>query len=152
MEPIELHPDFSEFLRLLNAKGVDYLVVGAYAVNYHGYIRSTDDIDLWVAINPDNARRLVDALKGFGFDLPNVNIGLFLKPDKMVRMGRPPVRIEIATTISGVQYDACRQHAIEAKLGNVPVKILSLADLRANKEAAGRSKDLVDLEHLPKPE
>jgi len=152
MEPIELHPDFGAFLKLLNDGGVDYLVVGAYAVNYHGYIRATDDIDLWVAINPENARRLVQALKQFGFDLPNVDTELFLKPDKLVRMGHPPVRIEIATTISGVTYDACRAHAVSATFGGVPVNILSLADLRTNKKAAGRGKDLVDLEHLPEAE
>lgn len=137
---------------MLNDRNVEYLLIGAYAVNFHGYIRSTDDIDIWVAIHPDNARRLVDALRDFGFDVPKLNAQLFLQPDKLVRMGRPPVRIEISTSISGVEYPDCRGRAVEAVLGGVPVRVLSLSDLRKNKKAAGKSKDLVDLEHLPESE
>ncbi len=152
MESIELHPDFKEFLKLLNDRGVDYLVIGAYAVNFHGYIRSTDDIDIWIAIRPDNAHRLVEALRAFGFDVPKLRDELFLLPDKLVRLGSPPVRIEIATTISGVQFDECYSRSVEAVLDGITTRIISLADLRKNKRAAGRGKDLVDLEHLPEAE
>ena len=152
MDTIELHPDFRDFLKLLNDRGVDYLLIGAYAVNFHGYIRSTDDIDIWISIHPDNARRLVGALKDFGFDMPKLDAGLFLKPDKMVRMGYPPVRIEISTSISGVEYAECRTRAVDAVIEGIPMRVISLADLRANKRAAGRGKDLVDLEHLPEAE
>ena len=99
--------DKRDFLKLLNANGVDYLLIGAYAVNYHGYIRSTDDIDVWIAIDPDNAQRVANALKTFGFDLPGVDAAMFMVPDKIVRMGVPPVRIEISTGVSGVDFQTC---------------------------------------------
>ncbi len=85
----ELPPDFSDFLQLLNSKGVRYLLLGGYAVIYHGYVRSTGDMDLWVAISPDNAARAVQALREFGFDLPELTGELFLRPRTVVRQETP---------------------------------------------------------------
>lgn len=152
MDTIELHHDFKEFLKLLNAKNVEYLLIGGFAVNLHGYSRLTQDIDVWVAIHPENARRIVEALREFGFDVPKLAEQLFLTPDRITRMGTAPVRIEVSTTISGVKFDECRQRAWVAQIDGIPVPVISLADLRINKRAAGRGKDLVDLEHLPEAE
>ncbi len=149
MEPIELPPDFSEFLRLLNAHGVDYLLVGGYAVAIHGYARATVDMDVWVACQQPNAERIVAALREFGFDLPEVSADLFLRRERVVRMGVAPLRIELLTSIDGVEFAGCQRRVVEVRLDGIDVPVISLGDLRANKRAAGRTKDLLDLENLP---
>ena len=100
-----LTDDFREFLRLLNVQGVDYLLVGGYAVGLHGYPRATIDLDVWIRPVADNAERVVAALRAFGFDLPEVQPSLFLSPRALVRFGVPPFRIELMTTIDGVDYE-----------------------------------------------
>ncbi|MCP5522595.1 MAG: hypothetical protein H7A46_13725 [Verrucomicrobiales bacterium] len=149
MDPRSLTRDFSEFLQCLNAHAVEYLVVGGHAVAYHGYPRATSDLDVWVAVNPTNAYRLATALRQFGFDVPDLTPELFLRPDRIVRMGIPPNRIEIQTGIDGVDFQACEPRGAAADLGGVSVRFISLADLKANKKASGRNKDLADLDHLP---
>jgi hypothetical protein len=149
MDPPQLPDDFSEFLRLLNAHRVEYLLVGGYAVGLHGYPRATIDLDVWVASTPDNAQRLVDALREFGFDVPTLVPELFLSPASIVRFGTPPFRIGLMTSIDGVGYEACRANAVTVLMDDVDVPVISLADLKTNKKAAGRHKDLADLEHLP---
>jgi len=149
MATIHLPPDFKEFLRLLDANDVEYLLIGGYAVSYHGYPRATADMDIWIAMHPDNADRVVAALKEFGFDLPDLSPGLFLQEWQIIRLGLPPVRIEIATTISGVDFDACYTERVEDVIDGVPVKLIDLDHLKRNKEASGRHQDLADLEHLP---
>ncbi|MEZ4646380.1 MAG: hypothetical protein R3E31_27265 [Chloroflexota bacterium] len=149
MATIHLPPDFKEFLRLLNAHNVRYLLIGGYAVGYHGYPRATVDMDVWIAIHPDNARRIVTALKEFGFDLPEVEESIFLQEDKVIRMGVPPIRLEILTSISGVEFEKCFDERIVDKVDDIPVNLISLERLKQNKKASGRYKDLNDLEHLP---
>ncbi|OFW05438.1 MAG: hypothetical protein A3I61_14585 [Acidobacteria bacterium RIFCSPLOWO2_02_FULL_68_18] len=144
-----LPPDFSAFLRLLNAHAVRYVIVGGYAVGYHGHPRATADIDIWVPMDTTAATRLVNALHEFGFDVPDLSADLFLRPDQIIRLGVPPVRIELLTTIAGVQFDECYPRAIRTTLGGVEVSIIGLDDLKRNKRAAGRHQDLADLEHLP---
>ena len=146
---LDLPNDFKEFLRLLRAHGVEYLLIGGWAVGYHGYPRSTDDLDVWVAIAPANAERVVTVLREFGFDVPELSTELFLQNDQIVRMGVEPVRIEVMTTISGVQFEECYRERLETTLDNEPASLISLRHLRINKRAAGRLKDLSDLEHLP---
>src|ERR1051325_8094468 len=103
---IELALDFKEFLKLLNEKGVRYLLlIGEYAVGYHGYPRATNDMDVWIAIHPDNAQKVVNALKDFGFDHPELTPELFLQKNKIIRRGHPPMRLEISTGISGVEFE-----------------------------------------------
>src|SRR5713226_4687721 len=116
---LELPPDFKEFLKLLRAHGVEYLLIGGYAVGYHGYPRATDDIDVWVAIAPDNANRVVEALREFGFDVPELSAGLFLQDNQIVRMGIEPLRIEVLTTISGVEFGKCYRERLDTKLDGV---------------------------------
>jgi predicted nucleotidyltransferase len=149
MATIHLPPDFKEFLRLLNVHKVEYLLIGGYAVNYYGYPRATADLDVWLAMQPANAERMVAALKEFGFDLPDLSPELFLRPAQIIRLGVPPVRIEIATTISGVDFAECQARRVEDTLDGVPVHVIGLDDLKRNKQAAGRHQDLADLEHLP---
>jgi predicted nucleotidyltransferase len=146
---IELPLDFKEFLKLLNEKGVRYLLIGGYAVGYHGYPRATNDMDIWIAVNPENAERVVDALHAFGFDLPELTPDLFLQENKIIRMGNPPMRLEITTGISGVEFDDCYTNRVVDVLDGVEVNVIDLPHLKVNKKAAGRLKDLADLENLP---
>lgn len=146
---LELPKDFKEFLRLLRGHGVEYLLIGGWAVGYHGYPRSTDDLDIWIAIAPENAARAVRALREFGFDVPELSADLLLQNDQIVRMGIEPVRIEVMTTISGVRFGECYPERLETTLDGEPVSLISLRHLRLNKRASGRLKDLSDLENLP---
>lgn len=146
---IELPLDFKEFLSLLNENDVAYLLIGGYAVGYHGYPRATSDIDVWIAINPKNAERVVIALQEFGFNTPDLSTSLFMEENKIIRMGVPPMRIEISTTISGVEFDECYRERVVGLLNGIQVNIISLHHLKINKQASGRYKDLSDLENLP---
>ena len=146
---LKLPQDFKEFLKLLNANSVQYLLIGGYAVSYHGYPRATNDIDIWIAVRPENAKRMATTLRAFGFDTPELSEGLFLKEKSIVRMGIPPMRIEISTGISGVNFDECFAERVIDEIDDVEVNIISLRHLRINKKAVGRFKDLNDLENLP---
>jgi len=144
----QLPQDFKEFLKLLSLHEVKYLLIGGYAVSYHGYLRATADMDLWIAIEPQNAEKLVTVLREFGFGVPELTPDLFLNKDKVIRMGLPPLRIEILTTISGVDFDECYSERIVGIIDGVEVNIISLKHLKINKKASGRYKDFDDLEHL----
>lgn len=145
-----LLPDFKEFLRLLKEHEVRYLLIGGYAVGYHGYPRTTEDMDIWIAIHPENAAKIVAALKAFGFDDPNLKPELFLQIPKIIRMGFPPMRLEITTSISGVEFDECYQARIVDKIDGVEVNLIDLENLKKNKKASGRPKDIADIEKLKK--
>lgn len=144
-----LTDDFREFLRLLNAHRVEYLLVGGYAVALHGYPRATIDLDLWIRMAPENAARVMAALREFGFDSPLLEERLFIVPDQIVRFGVPPFRIEILTTIAGVDFQPCRDRAADMSLDGLTIPVIALDDLKINKRAAGRNKDLADLDQLP---
>jgi hypothetical protein len=132
---LELPNDFKEFLRLLRAHGVEYLLIGGYAVGYHGYPRATGDLDVWVAIAPANADRVVNALSDFGFSVPGLSADPFLQSNQIVRMGIEPLRIEVATSISGVEFDECYRERVETVLDDVPVSLINLKHLKVNKRA-----------------
>ena len=144
-----LPEDFKEFLKLLDAKKVDYLLIGGYAVGYHGYVRATADMDVWISAKHENAAKTVSALREFGFDFPNLSEELLLTPDNILRMGVPPFRLEILSSISGVSFDECYAERVVDTIDDVEVPIISLRHLKVNKKASGRLKDLTDLEHLP---
>ena len=146
MATILLPPDFKEFLRLLNSREVQYLLIGGYAVNYYGYPRATADLDIWIATNPLNAEKMVGALGEFGFT--QATSSLLQEPGKIIRMGVPPIRIEVLTSISGVDFPNCFRNRLIADIDGVTAHLISLADLKANKKATGRLKDLADLEQL----
>lgn len=144
-----LPPDFKEFLRLLNSARAEYLVIGGYAVGYHGYPRATADMDLWIAVTESAASTMMGVLREFGFN-PGADVHeLLLKPDQVIRMGLPPVRIEILTGVSGRSFADCYARREVVALDDISVPFISLDDLKANKKASGRHKDLDDLEHLP---
>lgn len=145
---IELPSDFQDFLKLLNAHGVDYLVIGGYAVIYHGYPRATQDLDIWIAVQPENAKRMIKVLEEFGFGSPELTVEMFLKDSSIVRMGIPPIRIEITTRISGVDFQESYREKIVDDMDGIPVNIINLKNLLINKKASGRYKDLNDIEHL----
>ena len=148
MATIQLPQDFKEFLKLLNSHQVEYLLIGGYAVGYHGYPRATGDMDLWVAIRQNNAEKLVAALSEFGFDASQLSTGLFLTENQIVRLGVPPLRIELLTTISGVSFNRCYSERIVDVIDDVEVHIINREHLKQNKQASGRHKDLDDLQHL----
>jgi hypothetical protein len=149
MDTTRLPPDFKDFLRLLTEHQVDYLLIGGYAVGHFGYVRATADMDVWIARETTNAQRLVSALKAFGFDVPDLDVELFLAENRIVRMGVPPMRIEIHTDISGVEFSDCYARRVDSTIDGTPVTILSLDDLKSNKHASNRAKDIADLDNLP---
>jgi hypothetical protein len=134
---------------LLNSRQVEYLLIGGYAVGYYGYPRATADIDIWIAINPANANKVADVIRDFfGADIKGATPELFLQENKIARMGLPPFRIEILTTISGVDFGECFAERVIDNIDGIDVNLISLKHLKANKRASGRLKDLNDLEHL----
>jgi hypothetical protein len=149
MEKIEFHPDFKDFLKLLNFQGVEYLIVGGYAVGLHGYPRATGDMDIWIAVDASNAKKVAKVIREFGMPDELVTEALFLEKDKVIRMGVPPVRIEVITGASGVNFSECYSRRVVVEIDGVQVNFICLEDLKANKKASARHKDLEDLEHLP---
>lgn len=141
--------DFREFLSLLHSHRVEYLVIGAYAVGYHGYPRATPDMDIWIAHNSANAERMVAVLRAFGFDTSELSADVFLQDQDVVRLGKPPMCIKIMTTISGVNFDECYAERTVDMIDGVEVNFIGLKHLKINKKASGRYKDLNDLENLP---
>lgn len=149
MATIRLPNDFKDFLRLLNSKDVEYLLIGGYAVGYYGYPRATADMDVWIAVHPGNAEKMVAVMREFGFDVKDLSEKLFLEANNVIRLGMPPLRIEVLTTIAGVDFEECYRDRKTDILDGVEVHLISLKHLKVNKKATGRLKDLSDLEHLP---
>jgi predicted nucleotidyltransferase len=145
-----LHKDFTDFLRLLNEREVRYLVIGGYAVAYHGCPRYTGDLDVFVEASPENAAKLVGVYRKFGFNLPDLKPELFTTPDNIVRVGHEPVRLEVLTGISGVTFAEAHARRVEVTLNDLLVPFISFEDLIKNKTSTGRGKDLVDAEALQK--
>lgn len=148
--PIRLPQDFKEFLKLLEDNEVRYLLVGGYAVGYHGYPRPTGDIDFWVSNKSENAERVVSVLRAFGFDSQDLSVSLFTAEKSIVRMGVAPFKLEVITHIDGVIFDDCYSRRLETTIDECTVKILGLDDLLANKKASGRPKDVNDVLELTK--
>jgi hypothetical protein len=144
-----LPQDFKEFLQLLKCHQVEYLLVGGYAVGYYGYPRATADMDIWINRTQENAEKMVKVLEEFGFNIPGLSSELFLKEHQIIRMGVPPIKIEILTTISGVNFEECFIERSLPIIDEVEVSLISLNKLKKNKKASGRLKDLNDLENLP---
>jgi predicted nucleotidyltransferase len=143
-----LNQDLREFIQSLNDNQVRYLVVGGYAVALHGHPRYTKDIDVWVEISPDNAKRMVKALDQFGFASLGLKEDDFLVPDQIIQLGYPPNRIDVISTLEGVDFEVCYAARVEVVIDTVPVDFIDLENLKKNKKAAGRPQDLADLEQL----
>lgn len=145
---IRLPQDFKELLQLLNSKKIEYLVIGGYAVAFHGHPRATGDLDIWIAISKENAHKTVAALKEFGFDTPDLKDEIFLEKDKNIRMGNEPLRIEILTSIDGVEFSECYKNKNTVTIDDVKINFISVQDLKKNKKASGRLQDLADIENI----
>jgi len=127
---------------------VRYLVVGGYAVALHGHPRYTKDIDIWIDLSPDNAANVVNALQQFGFGSLGLQAADFLEPDQIVQFGNPPDRIELFTTLPGVDFATCYPLRVQTEIDEVLVNFIDLDNLKKNKKAVGRLQDLADLESL----
>ncbi|MEI6565022.1 MAG: nucleotidyl transferase AbiEii/AbiGii toxin family protein [bacterium] len=145
---MEIQPDFRDLLKLFNDHEVEFLVVGGYALAFHGAPRFTGDLDLFIRPSPSNARRVLDALNDFGFSFPNITLDDFQIPDNVVQLGVPPIRIDLMTSISGVSWAEAESHKVPGMYGDIPVVYLGRAEFVQNKHATGRKKDLADLEAL----
>ena len=144
-----LTPEFREFLECLNRAEVEYLLVGGYAVSFYGHHRFTEVIDFWIAVSDENFQRSLAAVRSFfGEDIPGLDMN-FLKNNESLYLGRVPDKIEVFQNASGINFSHAYPRRLESTLEGVSVKIISLADLRANKLASARHKDLADLENLP---
>lgn len=148
MDTTPLPPDFRDLLKCLNDHGVEYLLIGGWAVVSHGYTRLTNDIDVWIAISPDTAKRVRKSLLAFIGESPTVEE--LQTPDRVIRMGIPPHRVEILTAISGVSFADCYSRRVIRKFDDIDVPVISVADLLVNKLASGRTKDMNDVEYLRK--
>lgn len=151
-DTMQLPPDFKEFLQLLHSEGIEYLLVGGYAVGYYGYPRATGDMDIWFATNRTNAEALVRVFRKFGFSAESLSVELFLEERQVIRMGVPPLQIDLLTNASGVDFANSFAQRTLTVIDGVEVNLICLEDLKANKRATGRAKDLNDLEHLGEPD
>ena len=143
-----LNQDFKEFIKSLNDNNVRYLVVGGYAVALHGYPRYTKDMGVWVEMTPENAARIVKALDQFGFGSLSLKAADFMVSDQIIQLGYPPRRIDILTTLPGVEFSACYPSHTTVDMDGVSVNFIDLENLKRNKQAAGRHQDLADIENL----
>ncbi len=143
-----INQDFKEFLQSLNANKVEYLIIGGYAVAFHGHPRYTKDIDIWINPTNPNINNLLQALKDFGFASPELKIDDFLDPDQIIQLGYPPNRIDLLTNLAGVDFKTCYSSKIEVSIEGISVIFIDLENLKKNKKATGRHQDLADLENL----
>jgi len=143
-----LNQDFKEFIKSLNDNGVQYLVIGGYAVAFHGHPRYTKDLDVWIRVSPENAGRIVRALHEFGFESLGLTENDFMSPDQVIQLGFPPNRIDLIAQADGIEFDACYPLRMEIDIEGVPVNFIDLENLKRNKKASGRHQDLADLENL----
>lgn len=144
----KLQADLKEFIALLNSHRVEYLVVGGHAVAFHGHPRFTGDIDFFVRMTAANVQRLLSVLNAFGFGDLGITERDLLQPKRIVQLGHPPNRIDLLTSISGVEFDAAWETRVETVMDDQPVSMLGWDELLRNKKATGRQKDLADLEKL----
>ena len=147
---MELDKDFREFIELLNGHEVKYLVVGGYAVNFHGYPRYTRDIDFWLWMTKPNMERLTNAIRDFGFGGLKLEIEDFMNPENIIQLGYEPYRIDLLVDVDGVNFEECFERRTEADLDGVEVNFLSIQDLITSKKTMGRLQDLADAEQLEK--
>jgi len=145
-----LHDDYRDMLCLLNEEQVEYLLIGGWAISFHAKFRYTEDLDLWVRPSQDNATRLMRALRRFGAPLANVSESDFVQPRYGLHIGVPPCRIDILTTIAGVTFDQAWRNRVAESMNDIPINVIGREDLVRNKQAAGRDRDLKDLQAIEK--
>ena len=145
---MDLHQDFADLCFLLNARGIEYLIIGGYAVAFHGAPRFTGDLDILIHPSTEQVSSTLDALKEFGFPTQDLSPEFLLTQEKILQLGRLPVQIHVMTNISGVSWEAAWESRQPGKYGDVAVFFIGREALIVNKRAAGRAKDLADIEAL----
>lgn len=143
-----MNADYTDMLKCLNRAGVDYMLVGGWAVNMYGYIRATVDLDIWILADADNARKVYTAVAEFGAPVSEMKPEEFAEYGMIFQIGVAPCMVDIISKISGVSYADAATRAVPKVIDGVPVRIISLDDLIENKKASGRAKDLADVEVL----
>jgi hypothetical protein len=136
-------------LQSFASHNVRFLIVGGYALAAHGHPRYTKDLDIWVWTDPSNAERIVKSLEGFGFDGLGLTALDFQEPDVVVQLGREPLRVDILTFATGLDFVTAYENRIMVSIGNLEVPFVSIGDLRTNKLATGRLRDIADAADLP---
>ena len=149
---MNLNQDFQEFVELFVAHEVEFLIVGGYALAANGHPRYTKDLDVWVWIGTENSQRIIAAIEAFGFGDLGLMAADFQDPDVMVQLGYEPQRIDILTFASGLHFSDAYENRVYVTIGNVQVPFISVEDLRTNKLATGRPRDIADVADLPKGE
>jgi hypothetical protein len=140
--------DWSAFIESFNLNKVEYLIVGAVALAYHGFPRYTGDLDILVRSSPENAQRIEAALTGFGFDALDLKAADFVDSYRVIQLGLPPNRVDLLTSIDGVSFDEAWAGRVEADLGEIRANFIGLDTLIKNKQSTGRAQDQADLENL----
>jgi len=140
--------DFKEFLTLLNKNNVKYLVVGGYALAFHGYPRYTKDIDIWVWVDKQNAKNIIKTISEFGFSSLKLNQEDFLQPGYVIQLGQPPNRIDLLTRVTGLEFEKCYSSKVTVNIDDQEIDFIDLENFKKNKKAVGRHQDLADLENL----
>ncbi len=148
---MKLNRDFKEFLSLLNSNDVRYLVIGGYALGAHGHVRYTKDLDIWVDATQENAAKVVEVLGRFGFESLSISAADFSTPGLTLQLGYEPARIDLLTRVSGLEFDRTYSRRIDTTLDGIPITLICREDLRRNKLATGRLRDLGDVEALGYP-
>jgi len=143
--------DFIDFIELLNLHQVEYMVVGAHALAFHGRPRHTGDLDIWIKPSLENAEKMVAVLKDFGFDSLGLTKDDFLKENYVTQLGYPPLRIDILNAISGVDFDDAYQGKVIGQYEDLSILFINISDFIANKQASGRPKDIGDIDALQTP-
>ena len=149
MATILLPPEFKRLLSGLRSESVEYLVVGGYAVIYHGYVRTTGDLDIRVKPSPENAAKVEQAIRSLDFNPPGLRAEWFTRKGSVLRIGQEPLRFDIINDIDGVNFAECFERRAVANLDGIEVNFINLPDLKKNKKSAGRNKGLADLDYLP---
>ena len=147
---MELARDFSEFIDLLNKHELDYLVVGGYALGFHGRPRYTGDLDIWIDISERNAAKMVQVIDDFGFATLGLEKEDFLQKGYITQIGYPPLRIDILNDIDGVVFKEAYKNKLVIDIEGIEVNYIGYNDLILNKEASGRNKDITDIKSLKK--
>jgi len=145
---MRVEKDFKEFIALLNSNNVRYLIIGGFAYSFYAEPRFTKDIDIFIELSKENAQKIIKAIKDFGF----IDVGLtdkdFLKTDQIIQLGVTPLRIDIATSIKGIDFQNAWKNRVIGRYGDTKVYFISKEDLIKNKRALGRKQDLADIEKL----
>lgn len=147
---INFPPDFKEFVELLQKHNVEYLIVGGYAVGFHGYPRFTGDLDIWLKLSESNANNMLKVVADFGFASLGLRVEDFLTHGNIIQLGYPPLRIDLLNKIDGVTFEECYKHKHSVVQDGFQYNFISYEDLLKNKQASGRYKDKDDLEYFTK--